>query len=384
MDTLNKITEVEDKKGEEENEDEEEKDEEKKKKEEEEKKEAEALALNQAEDEDVEMVEDNENLFDINNSIFDFRYLIIGQKLSSYKEGEESYSFDDYTLSEMVNNMTTNTNIFNQTSVKRIIDHQFRETKVAMQIKFAIFMLLYYIPFIVVCFTPQQQVEALIMTLSFGSQLYFYFIEVVQMKQKGIIEYAKEGFWNFVETSQFFVFMALYILRAVDTFSDSNRDGVDVIVLQLYLMVVGFVKILFFIRIYEEYGFLVQMVGNTVIQLIPFLVFFIMWILFFAILYWILKVEIDSGDEEYLNLPNFFKYFFMTYRNSIGDISVPGYTNWDKSLSNDVTSEFTSKNFMIFLIWMVWLVNQFVNLIILLNFLIAVISQVYDNVVADQ
>jgi hypothetical protein len=30
------------------------------------------------------------------------------------------------------------------------------------------------------------------------------------------------------------------------------------------------------------------------------------------------------------------------------------------------------------------LFNQFLNLIILLNFLIAVISQVYDNVIADQ
>lgn len=39
---------------------------------------------------------------------------------------------------------------------------------------------------------------------------------------------------------------------------------------------------------------------------------------------------------------------------------------------------------LITLIWVVWLVNQFINLIILLNFLIAVISQVYDNVVADQ
>jgi len=39
---------------------------------------------------------------------------------------------------------------------------------------------------------------------------------------------------------------------------------------------------------------------------------------------------------------------------------------------------------MINLIWLVWLGNQFVNLIILLNFLIAVISQTYEKVISQQ
>lgn len=52
-------------------------------------------------------------MFDINNTMIDFRYLIIGQKLQTFKRGEKSYIFDDYTLSEMISNMPSNINIFN-------------------------------------------------------------------------------------------------------------------------------------------------------------------------------------------------------------------------------------------------------------------------------
>ena len=73
----------------------------------------------------------------------------------------------------------------------------------------------------------------------------------------------------------------------------------------------------------------------------------------------------------------------MTYRNSIGDISTPDYTSW-LSLSDTDNWEMFQKYSMVLVVWLVWLANQFLCLIILLNFLIAVISQVYDNVVAEQ
>lgn len=64
----------------------------------------------------------------------------------------------------------------------------------------------------------------------------------------------------------------------------------------------------------------------------------------------------------------------QTYRNSIGDISAPKYEFW-------IETEYDGNNFapklMIFLIWSIWLFNQFLVLIILLNFLIAIISESY-------
>lgn len=119
------------------------------------------------------------------------------------------------------------------------------------------------------------------------------------------------------------------------------------------MVVFGFFKILYFIRIYESYGFLVQMVGETFGQVGPFTIFFIAWIIFFSVCYQIVRIEIDSGDEEYLNLPPAFQYLLMTYRNSIGDLTIPGYENWNDQL----TGKPNSKNTIILLIWLVWLTN---------------------------
>lgn len=38
---------------------------------------------------------------------------------------------------------------------------------------------------------------------------------------------------------------------------------------------------------------------------------------------------------------------------------------------------------MIYFIWILWFLNQFFNLIILLNFLIAIVSQSYDRVISE-
>ena len=66
----------------------------------------------------------------------------------------------------------------------------------------------------------------------------------------------------------------------------------------------------------------------------------------------------------------------QTYRNSIGDISTPSYNNW---IENDVITE-TQLYYLMSLIWFFWIMNQMITLIILLNFLIAVISDSYANV----
>ena len=47
----------------------------------------------------------------------------------------------------------------------------------------------------------------------------------------------------------------------------------------------------------------------------------------------------------------------MTYRNSIGDISVPGYSLWIEKYDSNATDELVKKNFMITLIWAVWILN---------------------------
>ena len=158
----------------------------------------------------------------------------------------------------------------------------------------------------------------------------------------------------------------------------------NVIIMMLILIIGGFAKILYFLRIFDDYGFIVEMVGETIVQLIPFSSYFIMWILLFTVLFQTLQVEIPP--DSYPNLTSIYRYILQTYSNSIGNIAPPVYKSWERSLNNtDISNlEYLQKHTIIGLIWGVWLFNQFLLLIIMLNFLIAVISQVYADVVEKQ
>ena len=88
----------------------------------------------------------------------------------------------------------------------------------------------------------------------------------------------------------------------------------------------------------------------------------------------LLGIEID--DEEYPGFSQRVVHSMQAYRNSIGDLAAPVYETW---LSHAEESPKTSW-MMIYAIWFMWLLNQYLVLIILLNFLIAVISTSYETV----
>jgi len=71
----------------------------------------------------------------------------------------------------------------------------------------------------------------------------------------------------------------------------------------------------------------------------------------------------------------------MLYRNSIGDINAPEYGYWLDVIDNSNESDgHFGASYMIFICWFIWFIHQYLVLIILLNFLIAIISQSYDSV----
>lgn len=144
-----------------------------------------------------------------------------------------------------------------------------------------------------------------------------------------------------------------------------------------------FVKILFFMKVYDDYGFLVQMVLQSCIDAMPFLGFFFLWVLFFTVEAKLLNWEISEDDEgAYDELPQFFQFALMQFRNSLGDVILPSYGGWIKK-KQEGGSELEA-NLMIYLLWIFWFSNIFLMLIILLNFLIAVISATYEEIDAKK
>ena len=69
-------------------------------------------------------------------------------------------------------------------------------------------------------------------------------------------------------------------------------------------------------------------------------------------------------------------------RNSIGDISVPQYPYWAARVGNGKSNDVFATG-MIYLIWTIfYVINVIVLLICLMNFLIAIVSETYAQVVA--
>ena len=88
-------------------------------------------------------------------------------------------------------------------------------------------------------------------------------------------------------------------------------------------------------------------------------------------------VEIFKDDYGDINLVA--AYFIYAYRNAIGDVQTPGYNYWLTG-----TQEHPYINWIIILIiWIFWLANQIINLVILLNFLIALISESYAKIMSE-
>ena len=71
------------------------------------------------------------------------------------------------------------------------------------------------------------------------------------MKEQGLAYFAG---WNVIDFLQFFTFIALQYF----TFG-KNDTGIFIPELKLLLILMAFFKLLFFIRIFEDYGFLVSM-----------------------------------------------------------------------------------------------------------------------------
>lgn len=58
-------------------------------------------------------------------------------------------------------------------------------------------------------------------------------------------------------------------------------------------------KVMFFVRVFEQYGFLVTMVGITINDAVPFMIFFFMFVLFFSTVVMILELNIDPLNKSY-------------------------------------------------------------------------------------
>lgn len=177
-------------------------------------------------------------------------------------------------------------------------------------------------------------------------------------------------FWNLNDI----MFVAILIATTVSDYyydtSDPEDPGYEMTrIFYAILVLVSFIKLLSLFRIFDNMSFIIRMLFKVVVALLPFLGLFAGFLTAFTFVVVALKLdrdELENDGDPYEGLSGF-GYALFILRTSLGDFSVDPF----KSMSPT-----TSK-----VMWVLWIILIFCNTIIFLNFIIAVISDAYEQVI---
>jgi hypothetical protein len=89
------------------------------------------------------------------------------------------------------------------------------------------------------------------------------------------------------------------------------------------------IKIQHQIKIYKTLGTLSQLVTQSIEKVLPFLFFFVLWTVMFALQFYVLKSNRDDVDG-YQGTSLAVGYFFLAFENGVGNINPPSVEEWYK------------------------------------------------------
>ena len=115
--------------------------------------------------------------------------------------------------------------------------------------------------------------------------VYFLIHEVKQIKRTRIQEY-KKNYWNWFDV----LLMVIYLTYVPFAYMQDSMIYI-IKAIQCIIVLLTFIKITFFLRIFDEFSFLVQMMSSVFIDLRYFLMFFALFITTFGVF---LSILIDD------------------------------------------------------------------------------------------
>jgi len=136
-----------------------------------------------------------------------------------------------------------------------------------------------------------------------------------------------------------------------------------IVLLDIILVILTFLKINFFLRIYDGFSFLVSMLSGVFKDIKYFIIFFFVFILEFGIIFIILFSAKKIDEYDGIGIMG---YFLMIFRIASGDFATDDYKD--------------QGSFLVPLTWSLWIIAVFILNIVFMNFIIAVISESYEKV----
>ena len=135
------------------------------------------------------------------------------------------------------------------------------------------------------------------------------------------------------------------------------------------------IKVIHYLRFHPSISHLIILWTKIVTDIRNFTLFFILFVFIFGLIAKVLETE--GFDDS----PEAFKYVIYAWRVSMGGDISPKYEAWSGLIEAGEGGEIGAK-VVICIIWLAWWLNQYVMVIIMLNFLIAIISQSYEEVMS--
>lgn len=282
-------------------------------------------------------------------------------------------------------------------TLRAIIDDQFfRQTSSYFNKLFLFFVCFFILPFLIQIFPVSSilvNVAVVTSLIQIGNMIY---VKAAYIKVVGFTKFVK-NVQNFIDM----VLIVVYILYSIMRFihisqlpQESNTQppyqpsaflGASIMFnFTISMLIIS--KLMILIRINQTFSQLAELVIVCIKDVIPFLIFLFTWILIFCVLYKVLGAQ-GQVEKTYPNIHPFFGYFLYCFENSIGNITNPTFEIWQTILAEKADHHWSFgyilAQTMVYLIYLVWFFNQYFIYILLLNFLIAVISQSYADVMAN-
>eukprot|EP00347_Sterkiella_histriomuscorum_P001412 403372132 len=202
-------------------------------------------------------------------------------------------------------------------------------------------------------------VQQLVLKLTcVGYLLLQEYYEFRMLRRIGYVEYATD-LWNIIDQAMTLLYFVIVII-------DTQEIGYNgIVILHSVMLILVFIKLCEILRVFQGFSYQVSMLKAVFMDLRYFIMLYGFVLIVYGLIFTLLKIKTSSDNIEYEGI-NYFGYFIMAFRASTGDFQIDNFYELEDT--------------HIIFAWIVWISAVLFLNIILLNFIIAVISESYEKV----
>eukprot|EP00347_Sterkiella_histriomuscorum_P006293 403353324 len=257
--------------------------------------------------------------------------------------------------------------IFDTQIIKTIIDYKWQKyVKGFFRQKFVAFLVFLAALFIdIYYFVIEKDQRYLGQTIILKSVCWIYIAYTFYYQLKSFILQGYSAYFQDLFNINDLLLIATFNLTALLDLIDYTPEALAI--LYSILLIECFVSLNSYLRLFQGFSFLVSMIQAVFYDLRFFISFYTIVLVLYGMMFTLLQIQTqDDSDTNLYEGIDLTGYFIMAFRASIGDFQVDTFNQLNES--------------HIIFAWIIWLSAVLFMNIILLNFIIAVISESYEKV----